>query len=143
LAGTENATALCVVVRHFKELQCWRLANELRTEVDAICAMPAVAKHLRFCDSFQEAAGSICRNIAEGFDRFESTELARFFRYALGSLAEVQDHFEECLTRKFSDRPHFDRIWDLAEHTKATTRKFMAPHAAASRRQRRRQARRT
>ena len=123
---------------HFKDLQCWRLANDLRTEVIQICANPAVAKHRRFCDSFQDTAGSVCRNIAEGFDRFESPEIARYFGYALSSLAELQDHFQECLTRDFVNRSEFDRVWDLSEHTKATTINFMRSHAARAKARRRR-----
>jgi four helix bundle protein len=99
------------------------------------------AKHFRFCDSFQETAGSVCRNIAEGFDRFESTEIARYFGYALSSLAELQDHFQECLTRDFVNRSDFDRLWDLSEHTKATTINFMRSHVARAKSKRRRRGR--
>ncbi len=48
--------------------------------------MPAVAKRFTFCDSFLDAAGSVCHNIAEGFKRFASAEIVRFFTYSLASL---------------------------------------------------------
>jgi four helix bundle protein len=66
--------------------------------------------------------------LAEGFARFNSGELAQFFRYGLASLAEVEDHLKECLTREFINQAEFDRIWDLAEHAKATALNFMSPH---------------
>ena len=133
----KDAAALGMKAVHFKDLQCWQLANDLRTEVNRISANPDVARHRKFCESFEETASSVCRNTAEGFDRFQSTELARFFGYALSSLAELQDHLEECRVREFIDRPHFDRLWDLAEHTKATSRNFMRSHAARARHKRR------
>jgi four helix bundle protein len=133
-----GASTAGMPARHFKDLRCWQLADTLRHEVIEICAMPAVANRFSFCDSFLDAAGSVCHNLSEGFDRFESAEIARYFGYALASLAEVQDHLEECLSRKFIDRDRFDRLWDLAEHTKATARNFMRPHLERTRRKPRR-----
>ena len=94
----------------------------------AICATPEVSGHFRFCESFLDAAGSTCRNIAEGFARFGSAEIVRFFRYSLASLSEVQDHITECLTRKFISDADFDRLWDLSEHVKAASINFMNIH---------------
>ena len=115
-------------IKHFTELQCWQLANQLRQEVLAICAKPEVMRDGRFCDDFRAAAGSVCRNISEGFERFLGAEIVRFFRYALGSLGEVQDDLCECTARRVIDQAQFDRLWDLSEHTKATALKFMKSH---------------
>jgi four helix bundle protein len=116
------------MAKHFRELQCWQLANELRSEVHAVCAIEKVKRDLNFCYSFRKTASSVCRNIAEGFGRYDSCVIVQFFQYALGSLAEVQDHLLECQTANFIDSPRFLRLWDLSEHTKATTRNFMRPH---------------
>jgi four helix bundle protein len=121
-------------VSHFRHLQCWQLANALRAEVIAICSREAVAADFRFCNSFRDAASSVCRNIAEGFGRFESGEIVLFFRYALASLAEVQDHLEECRHRRFLPPADFERLWDKSEHAKATAMKFMKPHQIRKRR---------
>jgi four helix bundle protein len=83
----------------------------------------------------------VCRNLSEGFERQLSGEIVQFFRYALASLAEVQDHLEECRTRTLIDSASFDRIWDLSEHAKATAINFKKVHEAkvqSQRRQRRR-----
>jgi four helix bundle protein len=119
--------------RRFQELRCWQLANTIRQEIAAICDTEVVAGDRNFCDDFRDAAGSVCRNISEGFGRFESGDIVKFFRYALASLAEVQDGLEECLIRKFIDRSSFDRLWDMSEHTKASSLKFIAPHVARRR----------
>ena len=102
----------------------------------AICAREPACGHFRFCDSFHDTAASVCRNLAEGFVRFSSGEIVRFFRYALASLAEVQDHLSECLARQFIDQAEFNRLHDLSEHTKASVLSFIKPHVARSHRRR-------
>jgi four helix bundle protein len=116
------------MAKHFKELQCWQLADELRTEIHALCEKESLKRDYRFCNSAREAAGSVCRNLSEGFDRFESAYIVQFFGFALGSLAEVQDHLVECKARKVLEGAEFDRVWDLSEHTRATIIKFKKPH---------------
>ena len=116
------------MARRFQDLQCWQLADSLRKQVHAICAQEAVVRHLRFCDGFTEAAGSVCRNISEGFGRFESAPIVQFFGYALGSLAEVEDYLRECVTRDFIDEARFQEVSKLAEHTRAVTLNFSQYH---------------
>jgi four helix bundle protein len=127
----------------FTELECWQLADKLRQEVVAICALEEVTRRRRFCDGFTDAAGSVCRNIAEGFTRFDSAQIVQFFTYALASLAEVEDYLRECLTREFIPRGRFDRSLELLERTRAKTTRFMRHHKAKVQRQRRHQQRRT
>jgi four helix bundle protein len=128
-------------ITHFKDLQCWQLADKLRAEVIAICAKPEVKRDRRFCEDFLAAAGSVPRNISEGFARFTDGEIVKFFRYALGSLADVEDDLIECRARKAIDQEQFDRLWELAEHAKAKAINFKNTHEKRSR-TRSRQARR-
>jgi four helix bundle protein len=128
LAGIGYAFPSGMGAKTFRELRCWQLAHELRSEVCAICAREPASKHFNFCNSFQDTASSVCRNFAEGFGRFHSAELVQFFRYALASLAELQDHFDDCLARRFIDQACFDRLHELSEHTKALALNFMKPH---------------
>ena len=96
-----------------------------------------MAQHRRFCDDFAEAAGSVCHNISEGFIRFSSGEIVRFFTYALSSLGEVQDYLQECVTRSFISEEELRRLLDLTEHVKATSINFKKPHAKRVEAQRR------
>jgi four helix bundle protein len=125
------------MAKRVRDLQCWQLADSLRKEVCAICAKEDVARSLRFCDGFTEAAGSVCRNITEGFARFDSRQIVQFFNYALGSLAEVQDYLSECVTRNFIDQAQFGELSNLAEHTRAVTLKFSLYHQKKLRTRRR------
>jgi four helix bundle protein len=123
------------MAKHVEDLQCYQLADQLRREVHAICAQGRVREHGRFCNGFTEAAGSVCRNISEGFARFDSGPIVQFFTYALGSLGEVKDYLCECAEREFIDQKRFTTALDLAEHTKATTLRFMRVHEAKRKRQ--------
>lgn len=131
-----------MAARNFRELHCWQLADKLRTEVGTICAKPAASRDFDFCDSFRDAAGSVCRNLSEGFIRFTSPEIARFFGYALASLGEVQDHLTECQTRGLLSDEDFQRLSDLSEHVKATSLKFSRPHRERSEREKRKRRKR-
>ena len=116
------------MAKKVEELQCWQLADRLRSEVIAICAQKSVSTHFRFCAGFTEAAGSVCHNISEGFARYYSAPIVQFFTYALGSLGEVEDYLRESLERKFISNERFLKDMELAEHTRAKTLKFMQFH---------------
>jgi len=117
-----------MAIRDPRNLQCWQLADGIRRDVIAICAKKQVASDFRFCDGFRDAAGSVCRNIAEGFRRYESAEIVQFFRYALASLGEVQDYLAECVPRgALADSEH-EQLFDRCEHTRATSLNFIKPH---------------
>jgi four helix bundle protein len=108
--------------RHFTDLIAWQLASQLREEVVAVTARPAVSPHRRYCDQIEEAVSSACSNIAEGFGRYEHTDFARFLSYSLSSLNEVQDRLDEARVRKFVTEPEFGTLWHLSVRTiRATT----------------------
>jgi four helix bundle protein len=121
-----------------EDLECWRLAHALRAEVVAICSQECARDAYRFCDGFMDAAGSVCRNISEGFARFESAQIVQFFGYALASLREVTDYLQDAALRKYIDTARLEKNLALAEHTKATTLKFRRYHEEKLKRERER-----
>jgi len=124
-------------VSDHRQLQCWQLGDSLRAKVIALCEHRRVANDFRFCDGFRAAAGSVCRNISEGFARYHSSDIVQFFGYALASLAETEDYVVECRTRGVIDDATLDQLLDLCGHTRATTLNFMKPHLQKARRSRR------
>ena len=117
-----------MAVRDASDLHCWRLADQLRSEVLGLCGRAQISDERKFCTGFADAAGSVCRNLAEGFARYESGEIVQFFRYALASLSELKDYLKECEERGVIDAAELARLFDRCEHTKATATNFMKPH---------------
>jgi len=78
------------MAKDFKELAAWQRAHELRQAVwAAVKAAPAMDLRLRA--QWTDAAGSVCRNIAEGFGRRSHRDFARYLDQATSSLKEVED----------------------------------------------------
>ncbi|HTM34552.1 MAG TPA: four helix bundle protein [Vicinamibacterales bacterium] len=78
------------MAKDFKELAAWQRAHELRKAVwTAVNRVPDMDLRLR--TQWTDAAGSVCRNIAEGFGRRSHRDFARFLDQAISSLKEVED----------------------------------------------------
>ncbi|MBA2301780.1 MAG: four helix bundle protein [Acidobacteria bacterium] len=109
----------------------------------AICALDRVKPWRRFCEGFTEASGSVCRNITEGFGRYDAGPLVQFFKYALASLDEVEDYLRECRTRQFIDADRLAKDLNLAEHARATMLNSKRYHESKPRQKPRRTSRGT
>jgi four helix bundle protein len=77
--------------RHFTELTVWKLADEIRIETFRLTAKATFARDLRARSQAEDAANSVCRNIAEGFGAETHPEFARFLVISRRSLNELQD----------------------------------------------------
>lgn len=108
--------------RTYRDLEAWQLADDLRREVIAFTAKPPASRDLRFCSGIRDAAGSVCRNLAEGFGRRRPREFAQYARIALGSLAEVQDQFLDARHRHYLSNADFTRLLALSERVRQTTK---------------------
>ena len=91
-------------VHRFEDLECYKLAVTLRQLVVRLTAGGVVPRDFRFVEQIRDAARSPPRNIAEGFGRFNPTEILRFLSYAQASLDEVKNHaVDGCESGYFSD----------------------------------------
>ena len=111
-----------VGARTYRELDAWRLADDLRAGVIAFTANRPASRDFKFCDGIRDAAGSVCRNLAEGFGRRRRREFAAFVRIALGSLDEVQDQLIDAKHRKYLSDVDYKRLWTLSERARQTTK---------------------
>jgi four helix bundle protein len=101
--------------RHFTELIVRQLADQLRVLVFGLTRQMPFAADFKLRSQIDDAADSVCRNIAEGFGCTDR-EFARFLRIARRSLNEVQDQFRSATLKGYvSDR-------DLAEPRKLMRR---------------------
>jgi four helix bundle protein len=86
--------------RHFTELIVWQLADQHRVEVFALTERTSLRRDFKLRSQIDDAADSVCRNIAEGFGSESHREFARFLRIARRSLNEVQDGFRSAQIKR-------------------------------------------
>ena len=78
-------------VRHFSQLIVWKLAEEIRVKMFELTAKPLFAADFKAKSQGEDAANSVCRNIAEGFGCETYAEFARFLEISRRSINEVHD----------------------------------------------------
>ena len=87
----------------FEELECYKLARQLRKEVSSFCKALPREEEYRLKDQIIRSSRSVTANIAEGYGRHHHQENIQFCRIARGSLAETLEHLivavdDGCLT---------------------------------------------
>ena len=87
--------------RHFSELLIWKLADELRIEIFKLTSRPAFVRDLKAHSQAEDAANSVCRNIAEGFGCETHREFARFLSISRRSLNELQDSLRAAELKRY------------------------------------------
>jgi four helix bundle protein len=115
-----------MVARHFTDLFCWQLSNELKLRVYAIIARPKVARDFKYCDQIRESTRSAPRNIAEGFGKYDPPEFIRFLNIAKGSLSETENHLRDGLALTYLSQEEFHDLTRLAKRARSTTISLMA-----------------
>lgn len=96
--------ALCVgvpVARHFTELVVWQLGDQHRVEVFRLTKRSCFRSDLKLRSQLDDAADSVCRNVADGFGCKSDREFARFLYISRRSLNEVQDCFLSALHKGY------------------------------------------
>lgn len=79
-------------MKTFEELDCWKMAADLRRKVSELAkSFPSDEKY-RLVDQIIRASRSVTANIAEGYGRYHHQEYAQFCRQSRGSLYELIDH---------------------------------------------------
>jgi four helix bundle protein len=114
-----------VVARHYRDLVCWQLADELKRRVYAFTAKGPVSRDVRYCSQIRDSARSAPRNIAEGFGRYRPAEFVRFLEFARGSLAETHNHIADALDLGYVSAEECDACLILANRASAATTKLL------------------
>ena len=132
-------------VKRFEDLDCHKLAVEIRREVLRMTRRPDVRRDDKFCKQIRDSARSAPRNIAEGFSRFNPTEIQRYVGYAKASLDETKNHVVDGLEESYFTQEECDNIRSLVSRTigailrwlayleSSTARNFYARHRAQRR----------
>ena len=79
------------LAENFEDLNIWQDSRRLLKDIYSIFMKNCIAqKDFGFRDQLQRAALSVLNNIAEGFERYSTTDFARFLDIAKGSCGEVR-----------------------------------------------------
>ena len=78
-------------VTHHTGLIVWQLGDEIRVEVFRLTSRAVFAREFRTRAQLNDAANSICRNVAEGFAAGSNRAFARYLQISMGSLNELMD----------------------------------------------------
>ena len=91
-------------MRDFRQIKVWAKAHQLTLEIYKTTAGFPREELYGVTSQLRRSAASIPANIAEGFGRGGSAELARFLQIGLGSAYEVEYHallaMDLCFTAK-------------------------------------------
>ena len=112
-------------VRTYKELDAWRLANELKIGVYRLIAASAAERDFRFRDQLRDAAASAPRNIAEGFGRYLPRDFSQYLRIANGSLMETSNHLEDGCDRGYFTPRDVEPLLVLAKRASAASTRLI------------------
>ena len=79
----------------------WQLSDQLRLEVFKLTRRDLLESDHKLQSQIEDAAGEVCRNIAEAFATERDREFARFVRLARAAINELQNGFRIGLMKKY------------------------------------------
>jgi four helix bundle protein len=107
-------------LKTFEELECYRLARELRKDLVRIAKALPLDEKFRLTDQLMRASRSVTANIAEGFGRHHHNENLQYCRQSRGSLSECLDHLNAGLDEGLIDplvyaaqRSNLEHAWKV------------------------------
>jgi four helix bundle protein len=113
------------MVRRYQDLECWRLADELKKQVYALVAKSPAKNDWKFRDQILDSAASGPRNLAEAFGYYEHPDSARFARVAKASEVETQNHLDDGIDRGYWSADDAAPLRVLAKRTVGATTKWL------------------
>ena len=97
-------------MKSFEELDCWKLATELRRKISETVKSFPKTEQYRLVDQLTRASRSVTALIAEGYGRFHFQENIQFCRQARGSLHEVLDHLIVARDENYISEEQFSNL---------------------------------
>ena len=110
----------------FEELECYRLARELRQEVARFCKTLPQEEKYRLKDQIIRSSRSVSANISEGYGRHHHQENIQFCRIARGSLTETLDHLIVANDEDYLSNEEFGPLRSLFENTHKVLNGYIA-----------------
>lgn len=103
-------------MKTFEELECYKLARELRRSISKFCKTLPREEEYRLKDQIIRSSRSVTANISEGYGRHHHQENAQFCRTARGSLTETLDHLNTALDEEYLTDGGYSELRGLLEN---------------------------
>ena len=110
----------------FEELECYKLARQLRREVSLLCKTLPREENFRLKDQIIRSSRSVTANIAEGYGRHHHQENIQFCRIARGSLTETLDHLIVALDDEYLTDEKFKATRGLLDNAHKVLNGYIA-----------------
>ena len=105
-----------MTVRHYRELDVWRLAMRLaHLTYDCSALFPPIERYV-LLPQMRRAALSVPANIAEGQGRAHTGEFLNFLSTSRGSLQELETYLIFANERQYLTAAQFDEPLEVADH---------------------------
>ena len=104
-------------MKTFEELECYKMARQLRKEVSRFCKALPGEEEYRLKDQIIRSSRSVVANIAEGYGRHHHKENIQFCRIARGSLTETLDHLNAAVDDGYLTDDQYTAMRGLLEDT--------------------------
>lgn len=102
-------------MKTFEELECYKMARELRKAISKFCKTLPRAEEYRLKDQIIRSSRSVTANISEGYGRHHHQESAQFCRTARGSLTETLDHLNTASDEEYLTDDEYAVLRNLLE----------------------------
>jgi four helix bundle protein len=113
-------------VDHYSKLFVWKVGDQIRTDVFQLTSRPKFARDFKAREQADDAANSICRNIAEGFACATHKDFARYLGYSRGSLNELRDAMRGAMQKRYVSWEDVAPIERRAFHLRRALTRFIA-----------------
>jgi four helix bundle protein len=110
----------------YRDLVVWQLARELKLAVYELTRAGTFGRDFSLRDQTNDAAASVCANIAEGFGRRSHREFSRFLEIACASMHELDNHLTDACDRGHLTDLDLTTARDLAVRTEHALKRLLA-----------------
>jgi four helix bundle protein len=97
-------------IKNFEELEVWKLAMELCTEVYSISNTELFSKDFALKDQIRRSALSIPSNISEGYEREGINQFVYFLVIAKGSCGELRTQLKIANTLNYINEKEYNTL---------------------------------
>jgi four helix bundle protein len=111
---TSPPSAARALVTDFTELETWKHARVLRSELYRLAKALPQEEKFGLAAQIRRAASSVTANLAEGYGRYSYQENVQFCRVSRGSLYEVRDHLTTALDAGYIPKAKYDELDAMA-----------------------------